>query len=207
VRDLLMRYRAHGGLLAARAMAIILFTLAGVTLAGVYLTFLFSLLLGVLGGVVLGVLADRAAVAYGRRLGWLAYQAHVGRQSEARARTARIAERAAREAAARGNTGPNMPADLRTVRTAYGAAELRPAPGLLGTAVAAANLAQGLRGVAEAIASAETGPGVAGRPSAHGVDPERPSWDRAGFCPVATGPCPGDARGILCVRPCTALQS
>lgn len=30
----------------------------------------------------------------------------------------------------------------------------------------------------------------------------RPPWERADFCKVVNGPCPGDANGVLCKQPC-----
>lgn len=129
------RYAPYVGVVLTRSATVIVFTLAGVTLAGVYFTFLFSLLVGVVGGLLLGLVADRAAVVYGRRIGWQDHVEHLRRQAEHRAELVREARegrmaRAAqekRERGARHNAARDLPADIRTARTAYGARTVVPA--------------------------------------------------------------------------------
>lgn len=103
MRALLSRFGPYVGLVLTRSAAVILFTLAGVTVAGVYFQFLLALLVGTLAGVVLGLAADRAAYVYGKRVGWTDYQAHLDRQAAAR-----------RRAQAQHNVGRLAPADLTT---------------------------------------------------------------------------------------------
>lgn len=93
MRALLTRYRPHLGLVLTRFAAVILFCLASVTVAGVYISdFLLSVLVGVIAGVALGLLSDFAAVAYGRRMEHLDIAAHLERQAASR----EAAERGAR---------------------------------------------------------------------------------------------------------------
>ena len=148
LRRFLHRYGPHGGLIAARAAAVVLFCLAGVTVAGAYLSFLPAVVAGAVLGTLLGLGADYAAYVCGRRDGWAGLREHRQRQAADRAA-------AQREVDARHNEPrPRDPA-TRTVRTAYGAGVLRPAPGPAGAAVAAATLV---------LAARETGV-VLGRPA------------------------------------------
>lgn len=92
MRAITRRFGPHIGLILARTAAVVLFTLAGVTLAGVYFHLVVALLVGVTVGVLLGLAADRAAVLYGRRLGWVAFQEHSDRQAAARREAREAAE-------------------------------------------------------------------------------------------------------------------
>jgi hypothetical protein len=85
----------------ARIGTVVLFVGAAVNLA----TLLFSLLVSIIVGAVVGVafasFVDRAAIAYGRRVGWHSCETHLRRQAEHRERTA-AAEAAAAAEAGRG---------------------------------------------------------------------------------------------------------
>lgn len=154
MRALLTRYRPHLGLVITRLAAVILFCLASVTVAGVYISdFLLSVLVGVVAGVALGLLSDFAAVAYGRRQEHLDIAAHLDRQAASRAAAERGRHHADRVAAGHHNEPRDLP--LNPGSKAGG----RPVPGMSGVALAAAF----------GVAGAATGPAVAERAAAHGL--------------------------------------
>jgi hypothetical protein len=161
LRAFIDRYRPHAGVILCRTAAVILFCLAGANVATAYLdNFFLAVLVGTLAGLVLGLVNDRAAVIYGRRLGRTETAAHRARQA---------ANRSAAATAARMH-GDGPVAELAETGDPLGGHVIgrhAERPPLVATAVAASTLAQATRGLAEGIKSAETGPGVAERVAAH----------------------------------------
>lgn len=139
----LRRYRLHVGLVLARTAGVILFCLAGVTVAGTYLEFLAAWLIGVAAGVALAVVVDQAAVQYGKCLAREELAEHSDRQAAAR-------RRAAAEHNATEHNAPVSPAGRHRNEL----------PGMAGAAATAAMLARLGRGAeAEAGGSRLAGAG------------------------------------------------
>lgn len=161
MRALLTRYRPHVGLVITRLGAVILFCLASVVVAGVYISdFLLSVLVGVIAGVALGLLNDFAAVAYGRRSEHIAIAAHLERQAISRAAAEQRAAMAADLSVTGGGLGAARHNEARDRPITHEVkAGGRPVPGMGGVALAAAF----------GVAGAATGPAVAERAAAHGL--------------------------------------
>jgi hypothetical protein len=86
----------------ARLSTVLLFVGASVTLATLLFSLLVSIIVGAIVGVAFASFVDRAAIAYGRRVGWHSCETHMRRQAEHRERTA------AAEAAAAAEAGPGV---------------------------------------------------------------------------------------------------
>jgi hypothetical protein len=167
LRAWLDTYRPHLGLIFFRSVAVGLFCMAGANVATAYLdNFLVAVLVGATIGIGVGLGSDRAAIAYGRRMGRLDAAEHRVRQAaNRRAYDDRPVDQdlggtvlgAAADRAGRHHLGDRE----------AGARHNATLPGLSGAALAATTLAQATRGVTAGIQAAETGPGAIERYLAH----------------------------------------